>query len=56
MQNICNLIGWNSVYISDIFNYYRENINGMWRAGKLDGIYKTFWVYTNLNQTFVGIG
>ena len=25
MQNICNLIGWNSVHISDIFNCYRAN-------------------------------
>ena len=29
MQNICNLVGRNSVYIFDIFNYYRANINGM---------------------------
>ena len=42
VQNICNLIGWNSVHISDMFNCYRPNINGMWNAGKLDGIYKTF--------------
>ena len=42
VQNICNLIGWNSVHISDMFNYYRPNINGMWNAGKLDGIHKTF--------------
>ena len=39
MQNICNLIGWNSVHISDIFNCYRANINGMWNARKLGGIY-----------------
>ena len=39
MQNTYNLIGWNSVYISDIFNCYRANINGMWNAGKLGGIY-----------------
>ena len=39
MQNICNLIGWNSVHISDIFNSYRSNINGMWNAVKLGGIY-----------------
>ena len=38
VQNICNLIGWNSVHISDIFNYYRANINGMWNARKLGGI------------------
>ena len=42
MQNICNLIDWNSVHISGMFNYYRANINGMWKARKLDGIYKKF--------------
>ena len=42
MQNICNLIGWKSMYIFDIFNWYRGNINGMWNAGKLGDIYKTF--------------
>ena len=42
MQNIYNLIGWNSVYIFDIFNHYRANINGMWSAEELGGIYKTF--------------
>ena len=43
MQNICNLIGWNSVHIFDIFNYYyRANINGMWNAKKLGELYKTF--------------
>ena len=35
MQNICDLTGWNSVHIFDIFNYYRANINGMWNGGKL---------------------
>ena len=39
MQIISNLIGWNSVHI---FNYYRANINGVWNAEKLGGIYKTF--------------
>ena len=29
MQTICNLIGLNSVHISDIFNCDRANINGM---------------------------
>ena len=29
MQNIRNLIGWNSVAIFDIFNCYRANINGL---------------------------
>ena len=42
MQNICNLIGWNSVHIFDIFNCYRANINGKRNAGKLGTIYKTF--------------
>ena len=42
MQNIYNLIGWNSVHIFDIFNYYRANINWMWNAEKLGEIYKTF--------------
>ena len=42
-QNICNLIGWNSVHIFDIFNYYyRANINEMWNAKKLGEVYKTF--------------
>ena len=42
MQNICNLIGWNSVHIFGIFNYYRANINRMRNTKKLGGIYKTF--------------
>ena len=42
MENICNFIGWNSVHTFDIFNCYRANNNGMWNAGKLGGIYKTF--------------
>ena len=46
IQNICNLISWNSVYISDMFNYYRANIDGMWNAqeswAKYTKIYKTF--------------
>ena len=42
MQNICNLIGWNSVHIFDIFNCYRANINGTSNAGKLGEIQKTF--------------
>ena len=42
MQNICNLTACNSVHIFDIFNCYRANINGMWNAEKLGGIYKTF--------------
>ena len=42
IQNIFNLIGWNSVPISDVFNYYSVNNNGMWNVRKLGGIYKTF--------------
>ena len=42
MQNICNLFGSNSVHISDMFNCYRANINGMWSARALGRIYKTF--------------
>ena len=42
MQNICSLVGWSSVHIFDIFNYYRANINGMWNQEKLGVIYKTF--------------
>ena len=45
MQNIYNLIGWNSVHISDIFNYYSANINGMWNARKRSGIYKYLNLY-----------
>ena len=46
MLNICNLIGWNSVHIYDIFNCYSANINGMWKARKRGGIYKTSIVGT----------
>ena len=42
MQNIYNLIGWISVHNSNIFNCYSANINGMWNARTLSGIYKTF--------------
>ena len=42
MQNICNLIGWNNVDISDIFICCSANINEIWNARKLGGIYKTF--------------
>ena len=30
MQNICNLVDWNSIRIS-IFNCYNVNTNGMWK-------------------------
>ena len=42
IQNICNLIGWNRVHISDIFNCFSANTNGMWNKRKLGGIHKTF--------------
>ena len=42
MQNICNLTGCNSVHIFDIFHYHCANINRMWNAEKLGGIYKRF--------------
>ena len=43
LQNLCNLIGANSVYIFDIiFNCYSANINKRWNARKLGGIYKTY--------------
>ena len=45
IQNICNLTGWSRVHISDIFDYYRANINEMWNARKLGGIYKTLEPY-----------
>ena len=41
MQNFCNLIGWKTVYNSDIFNWYSVNINGMWNERKLGVNYKT---------------
>ena len=52
MQNICNLIGWKSVHISDIFNCHSANIKGTWNARKLGGIYKTFeLILTSLKRT-----
>ena len=30
MSDICNLIGHNSVHISDFFYFYRANIKGMY--------------------------
>ena len=39
MQSICNLISWNRLHISDIFNCCSANIfNSMWNARKLEGI------------------
>ena len=34
MPDICNLIGQKSMLISDIFYFYRENINGMTKIAK----------------------
>ena len=42
MQNVCNMIGWNSVHTFDFFNCYRANINGMWNTRKLGG---TWYMY-----------
>ena len=56
LQNICNLIGSNTEHISDIFNCYSANINGMWNARKLGGIYKTLEFILNLKCLCVGIG
>ena len=36
-QNICNLSGWKSVRISDIFHCYSANINRMWNARNVGG-------------------
>ena len=38
MQNIFNLIACNSVHISDIFNWYDTNINGIWNTRMLGEI------------------
>ena len=54
MQNIYNLIGWNSVHIFDISNRYCENINGMWKARKVGGL--TFKLTLMQNRRNVGIG
>ena len=49
--------GWNRVHISDIFNCYSGNINEMWDARKLGGIYKTFeFMLTYKKNTCVGLG
>ena len=37
-QNIFDLIGWNSVNISDVFNCYSANINGIRNARKQGGM------------------
>ena len=50
MQNICNLIGWNSLHISNIFNCYSTNINGMWDERKWGRIYQTFEFILTLNM------
>ena len=42
IQNICNLIGGNSMHIFGISNCCSENISGMWNTGKWGEIYKTF--------------
>lgn len=42
IQNIFNFIGWNIVDLSDIFNCYPANTNGMCIRRKLGRICKTF--------------
>ena len=49
MQNICNSNGCNRVHISDIFNCYRENINGMWNPRRN---LQNIWIYTNLKHKY----
>ena len=57
MQNIWYLTGWNNVHISDIFNCYGANINGMWHARKIaKRETKNVYIYTNLKHTCVGTG
>ena len=41
MQKIWSFIGWNNAHIFNILNCYRANINEMWNARKLGGIYIT---------------
>ena len=43
MKNICNLIGSNSVHISDIFK--RKYINGMWTQESEEGYTKHLNLY-----------
>ena len=50
MRNICSLIGQNSLHISDIFNCYSANINGMWNAQKAKQEIQNIWNYTNLKH------
>ena len=53
MQNTSNLNGQNSLHISDIFNRYNANINGMWNTRKLGGEIQNIWIYTNLKHTCI---
>ena len=53
MQKMCNLIGWNSKHMFDIFNYYRANADEMWNVRKLGGITfepQTFMCRNRINQ------
>ena len=51
MQNICNLVNWNSTHISETFNCYRANINGIQNARKLGSAQKHLNLSTNLKHT-----
>ena len=50
MQNACNLTGWNSLDISDVFNCYNASINVMWNAWKLSEICKKFEFILTYNK------
>ena len=56
MQNICNLVDWNSIHISGIFNCYNVNTNGMWKTKKTRWDIQNIWIYTSLKHTYVGKG
>ena len=46
------MIVWNSTHISDIFNCYHANINGMWNARKLDRITYEFILTQNIDGRY----
>ena len=52
MQNICNLIGWNSLHVSDIFNCYSANINRMLNAKSLAAYAKYTLVITRFRVQY----
>ena len=56
MQNICNLIGWDSVHISDIFLLLPCKYQWKVKRRKTRRDIQNIWIYTDLNQAFVGMG